>query len=408
MNKWIEGKADPAQPNARAEDSKLPVLPPELEKTPAQPANSNGESPGEIPVARPIALETDLKIQYDVLSPQDAFVFDPLDPNLAFPLDGKQVGRELTKSPLQPVFKKRKLSKFAFFYGLPSWLSSFVFHLALILVLALFSFVVKDGANIELVLDQPAAATNMDFMEVAVEVDAESDLEEQQELESSSKEELLAELESTFHSELQANVADYSATNDSMEGSDTGFKFQRGDGISASFFGVGAQGTKFVFVVDRSGSMEDNYRWTMAKRELKEAILGLTEDQEFYVFLYSEKTMGFRAGKGPKLMKASPDNKADVFKWLDGHQPEGDTRPWKSVRLSLRLRPDAIFFLSDGELRDDTVIRLRKTNKEKTVRGEKIGKIPLHTVSLGRGFGAQTMKLIADENEGTFTRVNDW
>jgi hypothetical protein len=211
-----------------------------------------------------------------------------------------------------------------------------------------------------------------------------------------------AEVEPALHGDL---LAEQLNAIDALDSSS--FEFKRGDGKGASFFGTGAVGTRFVFVVDCSGSMGDEYRWIMARRELKEAIMGLTEEQQFFVFLYNDTSFSFTKRK-PKLISATKQNKEKIFKWLDSQSPIGDTRPWRAMKSSLGLKPNAVFLLSDGELKDDTVQLLREENVERVKNNEKIGKIPIHTISLGSGFGSDTMRAISDQNDGTFTHVNTW
>ena len=77
-----------------------------------------------------------------------------------------------------------------------------------------------------------------------------------------------------------------------------------------------------------------------------------------------------------------------------------DTLPATSMRLALKLYPDAVFLLSDGEIHDKTVPWLRVWNG-----GEEVGKVPVNTVFLGTGPGRLTMMAIANQNDGKFKWV---
>ena len=68
---------------------------------------------------------------------------------------------------------------------------------------------------------------------------------------------------------------------------------------------------------------------------------------------------------------------------------------------SLEVQPTSVFFLSDGELADDTIGLLRRLNVSNSGTGAR--KVPINTITLGStGLGTGMMKLIADENDGQF------
>ena len=299
------------------------------------------------------------------------------------------------------------------FYGLPSWLVSFIVHLTLLLLLALLSLNAGSGPQmVELQMAQAEAFDNMRVFDLALD-------QEMDRVEDSEQLEMTEEDELAFESEIDLKAAEFAdlksgmdlsaSDQNSLEGA--GAKLSRGDGKSARFFGAGAIGTKFVFIIDCSGSMEDEYRWDTAKRELKDAIEGLTRKQKYYVFLYNSHAYGMTTKK-PKLLPAIGSTRKKTFNWLAQQYPIGDTRPWMAVKTALGMEPDAIFFLSDGELKDDTVRLLRSVNRPgadvSNPSGKQIelqDKIPIHTVFLGKGVGKQTMREIANENNGSFTQV---
>ena len=178
------------------------------------------------------------------------------------------------------------------------------------------------------------------------------------------------------------------------------------DGTSTQFFGTNAMGNRFVFIIDASGSMNEDFRWQRAMRELEKSIKDLTEEQEALVLLYNFQTfpMFNTSPDELELVPVTKEFKTELSEWL-GHQiPQGGTRPAHSLSYSLTLKPDAIFLLSDGLLADNSIQVLAQENTfQKTETGD-YKKIPIHTVSLGPNVdGAQVMKIIADNNEGEFT-----
>ena len=105
--------------------------------------------------------------------------------------------------------------------------------------------------------------------------------------------------------------------------------------------------------------------------------------------------------KETKPIKATEGNVERVMKWVKFQSPVGSTYPARAMQGSLEVQPTSIFFLSDGELADDTLGMLRRLNVSNSATGAK--KIPIHTVTLGStGIGAGIMRLIAKENNGQF------
>ena len=122
------------------------------------------------------------------------------------------------------------------------------------------------------------------------------------------------------------------------------------------FFGLEAQGNKFVYVLDRSGSMGDNHETKMkaAKEELLKSLQDLDERQQFYIVFYNETPRLFDPGisKG-RLVFATDDNKRHAEQFIAGVHPDGGTNHMAALTAALRLRPDVIFLLTDGEAKDD-------------------------------------------------------
>lgn len=174
----------------------------------------------------------------------------------------------------------------------------------------------------------------------------------------------------------------------------------------ASFFGAEAHGDRFVFVIDSSGSMRGP-RWIALCNELMRSLRTLSPEQEFYVISFdalAHPMFGTLPPKG-KFLKASPDNVKKLGRWLNSVQLGSNTFPSTAVGIAMRLEPDAIFLLSDGEIRDSTLADLRIWNRVKGDDGEEKAKVPIHTVLLHSSEGYATLDAIASENEGSFTPV---
>ena len=108
------------------------------------------------------------------------------------------------------------------------------------------------------------------------------------------------------------------------------------------FFGLEAQGTKFVYVLDRSGSMGDNHETKMkaAKDELLKSLQDLDERQQFYIIFYNETPRLFDPGisKG-RLVFATDDNKRHAEQFIAGVHPDGGTNHMAALTGGLAIAP---------------------------------------------------------------------
>jgi hypothetical protein len=179
------------------------------------------------------------------------------------------------------------------------------------------------------------------------------------------------------------------------------------EGTGAYFFGTYASGQRFVFVIDSSQSMLEGGRWSAMRRELIRALSTLSPDQEFFVISFDStaKPMFGQFPPNSKFLHPNAGNIDRVNRWVGTISHGGSTLPASSIGIALRMEPDAIFLLSDGEIQDTTLQELRLHNRRKNSKGSFEAIIPIHTVSLFSMAGFRTLQAIADENDGVFTPV---
>jgi hypothetical protein len=176
--------------------------------------------------------------------------------------------------------------------------------------------------------------------------------------------------------------------------------------LRASFFGAEAYGNKFVFVIDSSGSMRGP-RWQALCKELIRAIQSLSPDQQFFIISF-DSTAHPMFGKAPpygKFLTPTAKNITRVQNWIRSIEHGRQTFPASAVGIAMRLEPDAIFLLSDGEINDSTVSDLRIWNRKQDEHGYEKTLVPIHTVLLHSNVGYATLETIANENSGSFTPV---
>lgn len=232
-------------------------------------------------------------------------------------------------------------------------------------------------------LSAPAPAANTDF-----------DLNLQSEMTAHTK---------SFDATLTAALADVGKSGGS--GGVSGGGGGAGDQLSklgANFFGSYAAGEKFVFVLDSSTSMAGE-RWQYACQELMDSVAGLEPNQKFFVICFDKETtcMFNTPMSRIKFEENNSEIRAKLKRWLTLRKLGPGTLPGRAMTLALGMHPDAIFMLSDGELRDGTVNLLRELNGFSTERPQ----VPIHTVHLMSLDGRQSLQVIASENAGTFTPI---
>lgn len=144
--------------------------------------------------------------------------------------------------------------------------------------------------------------------------------------------------------------------------------FGTGSGIGkAAVWNVDASGSTFAYVVDFSGSIivaVDDLR-----RELKRSIGKLGSRQLFAVFIFystgDQRAEHFKTEAfAPELQIATPDLKRRFFAWVDRKAPQGRTEPLQAIKRALALKPDAVFFFSDGYFDDQVVDEVARANRK--------------------------------------------
>lgn len=162
------------------------------------------------------------------------------------------------------------------------------------------------------------------------------------------------------------------------------------------FFGSEGTGKSVVFVVDMSGSME-GARFGRAQQELVKSIHQLHVTQKFYVIFFNKHAVPLFFPKPPReLVTATPAMKRSATRWIVERHPSQGTEPEAALVLAMSLRPDVIYFLTDGEFPE----RCRQVVKERNTFGAIV-----HTIALQSREGIPLLEAIAADNNGSFKLV---
>ncbi len=170
-------------------------------------------------------------------------------------------------------------------------------------------------------------------------------------------------------------------------------------------FGTEGEGFKFVYVFDRSESMGGAGRGTLrtAKEELKRSLESLDTNHQFQIIFYNENPVQFNpAGSAGKLAFGTEPNKHRAVRFVDSVIPSGGTEHETALMLALKLQPDVIFFLTDGDEPRMSPAQLAK------IRRYAAGTV-INAIEFGAGpkqGGYNFLQRMAAENGGTYVYID--
>ena len=144
-------------------------------------------------------------------------------------------------------------------------------------------------------------------------------------------------------------------------------------------FGVSGVGYKFVYVFDRSGSMDGHGGAPLAaaKSELVHSLHELDKTHQFQVIFYNKHPRVFTlSGNDARLAFGTEQNKRLAERFIGGITADGATQHEEALVLALRLDPDVIFFLTDADeptLSAKQLARIAQLNNGTTINAIEFG-----------------------------------
>jgi hypothetical protein len=124
-------------------------------------------------------------------------------------------------------------------------------------------------------------------------------------------------------------------------------------GGTTRLFGVSGSGRRFVYVFDRSDSMNGfgGMPLRSAKRELIRSLNSLSPRQQFQIIFYNENVKPFQLAGSPLTMVAGePQNLRRAERYVEAIRAFGGTKHKNALLMALRMSPDVVFFLTDAHL----------------------------------------------------------
>jgi hypothetical protein len=170
-----------------------------------------------------------------------------------------------------------------------------------------------------------------------------------------------------------------------------------GDGAT-SFFQIGARAKSVVYVIDRSVSMGPSGGLVRAKQELIGSLRGMPDQTLFQIIVFNRSVEMLLLGSATGLLPATNENKRKAIELLAPIQPEGGTQPVPALKRALALKPEVIFFLSDGaDWTDRQVQEVISINRGHTI---------IHVVDFGETDRIKgPLQMLARRSQGEYRSV---
>lgn len=175
------------------------------------------------------------------------------------------------------------------------------------------------------------------------------------------------------------------------------------DSADPAYYGIPLYADRVVFVVDTSGSMEENGRLDTAKRELESALFTLPADAAFTIVAYADTAVAWES----RLVTADDEAKKRAAAFVRGLRPRGQTATGDALALAFSFDTEAVYLLSDGRPTTGRV-----SEPAQIVRlvadANKSRRVSLHTIGIAPDPGlAEFLAVLARANFGLFRRVDD-
>ena len=197
-----------------------------------------------------------------------------------------------------------------------------------------------------------------------------------------------------------------SATGDAIQQATSSTKSNTGVVEGVQFFGVKAAGNTFCYVVDCSASMKKDDAFAAAKRELLRSLSQLKAKQRFYISFFGSEVERLKLeGRTEVLFPvyATPENLQKALIWIDRVRVQSSGAPPNHALLeAIKMDPDGIFLLFDGDTKVDVAQYLRKVNRSDDLITGGTPLVQIHTIGFYTQEFEAMMKRIAAENRGSY------
>ncbi|MDR0392336.1 MAG: VWA domain-containing protein [Planctomycetaceae bacterium] len=210
---------------------------------------------------------------------------------------------------------------------------------------------------------------------------------------------------SAANSDSNSNVKLFDGSDGtSIKNSDNGKKSNTNGSKSLHVFDTSAQGNNFVFVFDKSNSMNERggIPFRAAKAELLRNINELSNEKcKLNIIFYNENLTQWNE-KG--MLETTELNCKNAARFVQAEIAQGGTKHFTPLVTAIKQKPDVIFFLTDGDDNDamtqNELAEIKRTNK--------LNKVQINVIQFGMGNNNSSNFLIqlAKDNYGLYVYIN--
>lgn len=194
---------------------------------------------------------------------------------------------------------------------------------------------------------------------------------------------------------------------DAFEGDGTGSTSGNSEEATTTLFGISGSGSRFVYVFDRSDSMNGfgGRPLRAAKSEMIRSLRSLTERQQFQLIFYNDKPSPFKLSGLPLQMISGEESYRQLAEnHIRSIQAFGGTEHEAALKMALRMGPDIVFFLTDARIPRLSASELRDIKN----LADSVG-ATIHTIEFGPDPAAPAdsfLRTLAAQNLGEYRYIN--
>lgn len=296
--------------------------------------------------------------------------------------------------------------------GVPAWLTSFAMHVVILVLLAIFVVQQPKGAGDE--SDRKGGIVLVDMSDQKTEYLTEDDFNTDSIVADNQHD--VAEVtpqsppndavnEKLFEFNNPIGIGEAIGTTPGADDflTDGGKGRAPGGQVTAEIFGIKGTGSRFVYVFDRSASMNDfgGIPLEAAKQQLILSLHSLDSVHQFQVIFYNDELDLVQPDRSrqAEMLFGSEDNKKQAESFIKSTRGAGGTNHLKAIRKALSLGPDVVFFLTDAEggFSSQELADIQRWNKSGAA---------IHAIEFGVGSRMdrdKTVELMARQNSGGYT-----
>jgi hypothetical protein len=178
--------------------------------------------------------------------------------------------------------------------------------------------------------------------------------------------------------------------------------------VETSVFGSHGVGTSFVYLFDRSNSMNDFEGRPLAgaKRELLASLADLDRIHRFQIVFYNDRPTVFNPDhpRSPRMLFGDAATKRRAESFVRRMEAGGGPRHMDALKLALGMRPDVIFLVTDAGEPQLSDLELEDIQH----RNERVG-ATINAIEFGVGpdpGGVNFLVRLAQQNHGQHVYVD--